>query len=629
MDNVIELELGEGSPDGMYAVRVLRSVTGGEPAGACRLDLDALLAERRHIEATVLASSVSARRFADAAEQPLRELGRTLFEAVFTGAVAGAYRASLGVVRERGESLQIVLRLTAPGLAALPWESMYDPEAGAYVARKEPMVRHVAGPHTPDVLLVEPPLRILGMVSAPHGLPLLDVDAEKVRLEEALRDHLRSGDVELSWLDDVSWSGLHAQLLERSWHVLHFIGHGGYDTVTDEGFLALEGPHGRADLVEASRLADLLDEADPSPRLVVLNACQSGAAGPSDLFSGTAAALVRSGIHAVTAMQFAVSDVGAIAFARAFYTAIARGRGIDEAVRSGRIGMLGMGRSTLEWVTPVLYLRGSGTQLFTFADRGPAPVGIAADSSRGSAPGLPHSDPGRRGRDQDPRTATVEPDRAASHPPRRGAVAANQSAPAGTRGTAGAGSVGTDRHPGGSSSGEGGGPRRRRVATAGAVVALLIGAGVAAANLLSPGPPVEAAPERTTGPTPAVTTVQHPVLGTQVWTDTGVTCAAGDVLDIAVTGTILHEQSATGEVGPEGLTDPWYHQFNVDAPELREVNTVAVIGSLDAERPFFVVGAGTTHTCERDGVLHLGVNDAGVANNSGQFEAVITRTATS
>ena len=63
-----------------------------------------------------------------------------------------------------------------------------------------------------------------------------------------------------------------------------------------------------------------------------------------DLFSGTAAALVRSGIHAVAAMQFAISDGAAVSFARGFYTALARGRRVDEAVRSGRIGILGMGR---------------------------------------------------------------------------------------------------------------------------------------------------------------------------------------------------------------------------------------------------------------------------------------------
>ena len=94
------------------------------------------------------------------------------------------------------------------------------------------------------------------------------------------------------------------------------------------------------------------------PRLVVLNSCQSGAGGATDLFSGTAAALAHSGIRAVAAMQFSISDSAALAFARGFYAALAHGRGIDEAVRSGRIGILGLGRGTLEWVTPVLYLRG-------------------------------------------------------------------------------------------------------------------------------------------------------------------------------------------------------------------------------------------------------------------------------
>ena len=49
-------------------------------------------------------------------------------------------------------------------------------------------------------------MRILGMISSPRGLPALDVDGEKERLEEALRPHLDSGRVELEWLDDVTWN---------------------------------------------------------------------------------------------------------------------------------------------------------------------------------------------------------------------------------------------------------------------------------------------------------------------------------------------------------------------------------------------------------------------------------------
>jgi hypothetical protein len=84
-----------------------------------------------------------------------------------------------------------------------------------------------------------------------------------------------------------------------------------------------------------------------------------------DLFSGTAAALVRSGVAAVTAMQYAISDLAAVAFSRGFYTALAHGRGVDEAVSAGRVGILGTSGRTLEWVTPVMYLRGSDARLFT------------------------------------------------------------------------------------------------------------------------------------------------------------------------------------------------------------------------------------------------------------------------
>ena len=90
--------------------------------------------------------------------------------------------------------------------------------------------------------------------------------------------------------------------------------------------LAFAGRDGRADYVTASSLADLLDEAEPTPRLVLLNSCQSGAGGTDDLFSGTAAALAHRGIQAVAAMQFAISDTAAIEFARGFYAALAHGR---------------------------------------------------------------------------------------------------------------------------------------------------------------------------------------------------------------------------------------------------------------------------------------------------------------
>jgi hypothetical protein len=363
VNSEMELEIGTGHAAGNYVVRVIRAATGGEPSGSLELDVEEVLSRRPALETAVLASAVP-RRSVSAAERPVREVGRLLFEALFTGPVYGMYRASLGAVQQRGKRLRLVLRLAAAELAALPWEMLFDPETGTYVCRQEPLVRHVAAPYTPDPLEVRLPLRILGLVASPRGLPPLDVDAEMERLQRALAGPIANGLVELVWAQEATWAGVHARLLAAEWHVLHFVGHGDYDAAADEGVIALVGVDGRADLVEASRFADLLGEAQPTPRLVVLNSCSSGRSGAQDLFSGTAAALARSGINSVAAMQFAISDTAAIAFARGFYTAIAHGRDIDQAARSGRISILGTPHS-LEWVTPVLYLRGQATQLFS------------------------------------------------------------------------------------------------------------------------------------------------------------------------------------------------------------------------------------------------------------------------
>jgi hypothetical protein len=553
VNEVMELAIDPGQEPGTYTVRVLRSLSSDQPSDSITLDVGALVASLPRLESSVLASSVSARRVMSDRETAVQSVGTRLFGAVFSGSVGSAYRASVAVASERGRSLQIALRLNAPGLAAVPWEALFDPVAGTYLSRKEPLVRWVPGPHDPEPVVFEPPLRILGMIAAPRGLPVLDVAAEQQRLEEALRIQIDNGRVELTWLDDASWHGVHNKLLERQWHVLHFVGHGGYDDGTDEGLLVLVGSDGRADYVPASRLADLLDEAEPTPRLVVLNSCQSGASSYTDLFSGTAAALVRSGIHAVAAMQFTITDTAAIAFSRAFYAALANGRPVGEAVRSGRIGILGTGRDTLEWVTPVLYLRGDDVKLIDAAR--PAIV---------APPDKP-----------EPAHPKQKPPSSAPHAPvriRAGIVAA-------------------------------------------IIAAFAVAAGAAAVFL-----PVIIGPQPTSKPS-APSTFQVSVPADRDWTATGAYCGEGDVFVMTATGLILHEDNPNSTVSPDGLADPSYHQYNV--PGLPDAGTAGLIGSLDREQQFFFVGSAADYTCPHAGQLFLGINDRGLAGNSGAWTASI------
>ena len=368
--SVIEVAISPGEAVGSFRMGVVSSPA-GEASALAGLDVGLLMTRRSELQRAVLASAETTRKVLPEAERCVREVGRQLFAALLgTGEVAGRYRASAALAAERGEALRVVLRIGDAVLAGLPWEAMYDEAVGEYVCRRDQLVRHVGVASSAAPLAVDPPpLRILAVVSSPRGLPELDSTRERELLEEALARLARAGLAEVTWAPSATWADLQDMLLSGVWHVVHFIGHGNLDPVRNEGVVALTGEDGRVDLVEASRLVDLLRQARPMPRLVLLNSCAGAATEGTDLFSGTAAALARGGVSAVAAMQYEISDSAAIAFSRGFYSALARGRAVDDAVSSGRVAIVGLSGRTLEWVTPVLYLRDRDGHLFTMPAR--------------------------------------------------------------------------------------------------------------------------------------------------------------------------------------------------------------------------------------------------------------------
>jgi len=380
MASVIELEVAAGPADGQFTVRVVRPAGDGEPTGTMQLDAGAYLGALEELETVVLASAAAGRRILSPGEQRLRDVGRQLFDALFSGPVHEVYRASVSAADQRGERLQVVLRLDVPELAAIPWEAMYDTENDQYICLNDPLIRHIPST-TAEPVEVTSSLEVLALVASPDGLTSLDVEAERKKLSDALAEPIADGRIHLKWLMQAGWDDVQDEMLSGTWHVLHFIGHGDYDLTSDQGVIALVGDDGGPHLVEADRLADLLNQATPTPRLVVLNSCKSGRSGASDLFSSTAATLVKRGIDAVAAMQFTVSDAGATKFARGFYSALANGRGIGDAVGAGRVGLRGTPGS-LEWVTPVLYVRDDTATLFRITSPPPPAATPPAQPAR-------------------------------------------------------------------------------------------------------------------------------------------------------------------------------------------------------------------------------------------------------
>ncbi|WOT36621.1 CHAT domain-containing protein [Streptomyces coeruleorubidus] len=388
MATVLELQISELHPR-EYEVRVVKAAAGGEPRAPLNLNVDELLAQRGELERTVLHSGRQTRRVVPPHEQDVQHVGRQLFDALFSGPVSGTYDASLVVAQERQERLQIVLRLDAPELRLLPWEALFDSRTDSYVCLREPMVRHLAASHTPLPLPVQPPLRILAVIAAPQDLDPLDTTFERKLLEEALEGQITAGLVELVWLTNASWTSLQTRLLNGQWHVLHFIGHGHYDQHYEQGQIALVDERDDSDMIEAIRLADLIGEANPAPRLMVLNSCASGQGGGKEGFSSVGATLADRGVNAVVAMQFSVTDQASLRFTHGFYTALANGRRVDAAVKSGRVSMLGV-RQSLEWITPVLYVRGDANVPFTLplqSSEVPLLYGMAEGELRKGHPG--------------------------------------------------------------------------------------------------------------------------------------------------------------------------------------------------------------------------------------------------
>jgi hypothetical protein len=81
-------------------------------------------------------------------------------------------------------------------------------------------------------LTINTRLKILVMMSSPIDYPGLDVEYEWSRLNEALAGLIDGGQVQLERLPEARLGALQRALRRDEYHVLHFIGHGGFDPGT-------------------------------------------------------------------------------------------------------------------------------------------------------------------------------------------------------------------------------------------------------------------------------------------------------------------------------------------------------------------------------------------------------------
>jgi formylglycine-generating enzyme required for sulfatase activity len=363
LDFEIEISPGAGRE---YPVAIVRSPA-GEARETMKFPFDELALKDRlqNLQIALLRSGGKRRSFLSPEERAVQEFGQALFNALLIGELRSRYDVSQREAAQKGLGLRFKLRIQSPELAALPWEFLYDSRQAEYVclSRSTPVVRYLVLPQIIQPLAVATPLRILGMTVSPSDLQPLDLDNEKHRVEEATKDLQKKGLVELTWLEGKTWRDLQKAMRAGPWHIFHFIGHGAFDRNAGEGLIFLEDEEGASHRLTATQLGRLLAD-HHSLRLALLNACEGAASSERDIFSSTGSILVRRGLPAVLAMQYEITDRAAVEFSRSFYEALSESMPVDAAVVEARKAISLAVNNTVEWGTPVLYMRAPDGKVF-------------------------------------------------------------------------------------------------------------------------------------------------------------------------------------------------------------------------------------------------------------------------
>jgi hypothetical protein len=287
-------------------------------------------------------------------------LGRYLFDALLG---QDAWKA---IVAAAGDATVIELALSWDGsdneLHRMTWELLHD--GSRYLAegqgRADVTITRVVNADAVVRELDGPP-RLLFAVGAALNDPTIRPGAEAIGLLRNVQSGGRG--INARVLENASPSRLATAVAEFRPHAVHFISHG--EVRDGQGVLLLPpdeqdqpGPQPR----DAAQLLQLLRVEGELPQLVVLSACESGAAVRllgAHQTAPLAAQLVQGGVPVVVGMAGQVSDLACRLFTRSFGAALVGGRSLvaasAEARRAGLAGGALTSRS-VDWAFPAVFM---------------------------------------------------------------------------------------------------------------------------------------------------------------------------------------------------------------------------------------------------------------------------------
>ncbi|MCA9648696.1 MAG: CHAT domain-containing protein [Myxococcales bacterium] len=288
-----------------------------------------------------------------------------LLRELLTPAGWSGHEATIVEARAAHRRVIVTLRSAAAELYALPWELLTLRADGQHLGALEHVLLRYAWPGTStvsaDPRAIDGPGRLLVAWSAAGGgVPAAEqLAAIREASGEAPREE---GAGELEVLEHASYGAL-ADALEaaesagRPFRALHLLCHGAEARSTFGLSLDAEDGAGRAVVVDAGRLQQLLAPHARDLRLVVVAACDGGNMGePGNRIGSVAQRLHRAGLQHVVASRYPLSARGSTRIARALYGNLWRGESIEQAFVAAR-SAAAREVTRLDWASLQLYAR--------------------------------------------------------------------------------------------------------------------------------------------------------------------------------------------------------------------------------------------------------------------------------
>lgn len=294
-----------------------------------------------------------------------RQLGKLLFA---NKALEEAYRHLWRECQDRGEYLQVRLRVKPPELRTIAWERIYHPWLGGWqplgTTQATPFARLVAGSSAERASRADEldpgRLRALVVIASPSDLSLPQITHEE--REEYRKLFAQLPDLKAEFLEGETKRPTLANLRQeilKGYEIVHFICHGvlgvseGIEPSPDEYVLWLEDDAGAGARATAKEILATIGDTKSPPKLCFLAACQSGEHRGHEAFIPLGEALVRQGrAERAVAMNGTIGIETARQFTETFYRQLVAHRVIDLAMNEAR----GIVRDSWDFGAPILFL---------------------------------------------------------------------------------------------------------------------------------------------------------------------------------------------------------------------------------------------------------------------------------